>query len=461
MATINTAPLSGMRDFLPLDVLRRRYVVDVIERVYQRYGFEPLETPAMERLDTLLGKYGEEGDQLIFRVLKRGDALQRALGEDPAQNTLSDGGLRYDLTVPLARVMAAYRQHLPRVFKRYQIQPVYRADRPARGRYREFYQCDVDIVGSKSYVAEIEVIGAVTEVLLELGFTAPGDFAVRLNHRGVLRGLMRSVGIPEDRETDTLIAIDKLDKIQLEGVRAELLSRGVDVAAVSALLDLLADTPEDNEVRLDWLASVMAEDEPARSAVADLRAVLHGARATIAAGRIRLDPYLARGLSYYTGPIFEIAFPQLGVSAGGGGRYDGLVGMFSGRQIPACGFSLGLERLLLVLDERALFPERLAGQPQVLVTLAGPDQLAASLQLAQDLRRSGLRTDLYTEFDRYGSQFQYAEKRGIRFALLLGSRETATGVVAVRDLVTGQQEDIPVAVVGAWLQERVEPASTA
>ncbi|NJN81330.1 MAG: hypothetical protein HC802_02950 [Caldilineaceae bacterium] len=222
MANTNTAPLSGMRDFLPIDVLRRNYVLDVVQRVYQSYGFEPLETPVMERLSTLLGKYGEEGDQLIFRVMKRGDKLQKALSDDPTEDNVGDAGLRYDLTVPLARIVAQYSNELPRYFKRYQIQPVYRADRPAKGRYREFFQCDLDIVGSSSQTVEAEVIAAGAQVLRELGFGDENPFAIRINHRGILRGLMSAAGVPPALEDGALVAIDKLDKVGMEGVRREL-----------------------------------------------------------------------------------------------------------------------------------------------------------------------------------------------------------------------------------------------
>jgi histidyl-tRNA synthetase len=443
-----------MRDFLPLDVLRRRYVTTIIERVYQRYGFEPLETPAIERLETLLGKYGEEGDQLIFRVLKRGEALQRALREGATENTLSDGGLRYDLTVPLARVVAAHRNQLPRIFKRYQIQPVYRADRPAKGRFREFYQCDVDIVGSRSAVTDAEVIGAVSAVLRELGFARQEDFAVRLNHRGVLRGLIQVAGIPEALEGATLVAVDKLDKIGIDGVREELEKRGIAAEASARLLASLAETPAGNDERLAWLATLLQHSEAGSAGVAELRQVLQCTAYGPAADRVRVDPYLARGLSYYTGPIFEIEFPELGVSAGGGGRYDGLIGMFSGQQIPASGFSLGLERLLLIMEERGMFPERLAGQPQALVTQSGREHVGASMALAERLRAAGLRIDLYTDLDRYGVQFQYAERRSIRYALLLGEREIESGVVAVKDLLGGEQVDVPTDALVEWLQAR-------
>ncbi len=457
MAKINTAPMSGMRDFLPLDVLRRNYVIAAIERVYQHYGFEPLETPTLERLSTLLGKYGEEGDQLIFRVMKRGDKLTDALGSDPTENNISDAGMRYDLTVPLARVVAEYRSSLPRYFKRYQIQPVYRADRPARGRFREFYQCDVDVVGSANQTAEAEVLAAGAQVLLELGFgSAAHPFALRINHRGVLRGLMEAAGVPTHLEDSALVAIDKLDKIGLDGVRGELAERGVAAAAAASLLATMAAAPQANAALLDWLDAILAATGHGPKAVADLRRVVDFSQYGPAAPFLRLDPYLARGLSYYTGPIFEIEFPGLSGSGGGGGRYDELVGMFSGQSIPACGFSLGLERVILIMEEQGMFPARLAGQPQVLVTLFDEASLPATLALTHQLRGAGLRVDLYPDPDRYGRQFKYADERGIRYAVLLSPREIDAGVVAVKDLVSGDQVDVPARDIAAWLLQRVE-----
>ncbi len=455
MAKINTAPLSGMRDFLPRDVLRRNYVIDIVERVYQRYGFEPLETPTMERLSTLLGKYGEEGDQLIFRVMKRGAKLERALANNPTQESIGDAGLRYDLTVPLARVVAHYRNQLPRYFKRYQIQPVYRADRPAKGRYREFYQCDVDIVGSTSQTVEAEVLAAAAEVLNELGFDGEDAFALRLNHRGVLRGLMEVTGVPAELENSALVAIDKLDKIGLEKVRAELESRGVPDDAAAQLLGLLEAAPKTNAETLAWLGDVLEASETGRRAVAELGTIVDYSAAGPAAGRLRLDPYLARGLSYYTGAIFEVEFPGLSGSGGGGGRYDELIGMFSGKTLPACGFSLGLERVILLMEERGMFPAQLAGQPQVLVTIFDESTVGASLALAMQLRAAGLRVDLYPDPGRYGKQFQYAESRGIRYALILGPNEIEAGEVAVKDLESGEQVNLVTAVVAGWLSTRV------
>ena len=453
MAKTNTAPLSGMRDFLPLDLLRRNYVIDVIERVYQSYGFEPLETPTMERLETLLGKYGEEGDQLIFRVLKRGDKLQRALDEERTENGVSDAGMRYDLTVPLARVVAQYRSSLPRYFKRYQIQPVYRADRPAKGRYREFFQCDLDVVGSASQTVEAEVLAAGAQVLQDLGFgNEAHPFALRLNHRGVLRGLMEVSGVPVELEGDALVAIDKLDKIGVEGVRKELNERGIATDAAEKLLANLSAAPKNNVETLAWLSDLLEASELGSKGVVELKSVVAYSKGGPAAEYLRVDPYLARGLSYYTGPIFEIEFPGFSGSGGGGGRYDDLVGMFSGQRIPSCGFSLGLERILLMMEEQQMFPERLAGQPQVLVTQFDESTIGTSFTLAQQLRAAGLRVDLYPDLDRYGRQFKYAEERRIRYAVLASPREVGAGVIAIKDLVTGEQVETPSSEVIGWLQ---------
>jgi len=442
MAKANTEPLSGMRDFLPLDVLRRNYVIDTIERVYQSYGFEPLETPTMERLSTLLGKYGDEGDQLIFRIAKRGDKLLKALLDAPTQNSIADAGLRYDLTVPLARVYAEYRDKLPRYFKRYQVQAVYRADRPAHGRYREFYQCDLDVVGTTNPSVEAEVISAGVEVLLQLGFTKPGAFNIRLNHRGILRGLMEMAGVPAAAEGDALVAIDKLGKIGMDGVRRELEQRGIAADAIAKLLGTMAAAPSQNDDIIEWLAATLAASKAGLEGVHNAADVLRLCASTPAANFLRFDPWLARGLSYYTGCIFEVEFPGFSASGGGGGRYDDLIGMFSGQKAPACGFSLGLERILLLMEEQALFPERMHGEPQVLVTQFDETSLDASIACAHELRRAGFLVDLYPDLDRYGKQFKYAEERRIRYAVLISPRELEANIAAIKDLVTGEQVEV-------------------
>jgi histidyl-tRNA synthetase len=452
MASQQTRPARGMRDFLPQDVRRREYVIGVISDVYRRYGFEPLETPALENIETLTGKYGEEGNKLIYKVLRRGEG--EASGE-------ADLALRYDLTVPLARVVAEYRAALPKFFKRYQIQPVWRADRPARGRFREFYQCDVDILGSKSVVVEAELCAAVSEVLTKLGFA---DFVLRMNHRQVLSAMLSAAGVPAERAGDALVSLDKLDKIGRAGVEQEFTNRGIDAAAATRLLDLferLSDAeagPDSgratNDAVLDALAAFIGPtDEAGAAGLADLRAIGTLAASTPAAGRIRFDPSLARGLSYYTGAIMEIAVPDLAGSLGGGGRYDNLVGMFLGQDVPACGFSLGLERIIVVMTERAMFPAGIEIAPaDVMVTLWNADRIADSLALAAELRAAGLRVDVYPEPDKIGKQFKYAGTRGIPKVAVLGDDEVARGDIAIKDMVTGEQRTVTRATAAAAIR---------
>src|SRR5215207_5092087 len=350
-------PARGMRDFLPDDVRRRQYVIGIVEGVYRGYGFQPLETPALENIETLTGKYGEEGNKLIFKVLRRGE--HESSGE-------TDLALRYDLTVPLARVVAEHRGKLPRFFKRYQIQPVWRADRPARGRFREFYQCDVDVLGSRSMIVEAEICSAATEVLSKLGFK---DFCVRINHRKVLTGILAIAGVALDKHEAALIALDKLDKIGSEGVKKEFAVRGVAETAGDRLLSFFSALTElehaaeivteesaqqaFNKAVLGRIVEFVKDNELGAQGVDELQSILNFVDAMGIAHRVKIDPSLARGLSYYTGAIMEINVKDLAGSLGGGGRYDNLVGMFLGQDIPACGFSLGLERILVVMSERA------------------------------------------------------------------------------------------------------------
>jgi histidyl-tRNA synthetase len=445
MSSTSTKPARGMRDFLPADVRRRAYVIRIIADVYERYGFEPLETPAVENLDTLMGKYGEEGNQLIFKILKRGEQAEEALREG---KDLADLALRYDLTVPLARVVAEYRAQLPKFFKRYQIQPVWRADRPARGRFREFYQCDVDILGSKSMVVEAELCAAVTDVLTRLGFS---NFIVRLNHRQVLNGVLDAAGVPAGLAGEALVALDKLDKIGRDGVDAELQQRGISAEAASKLLGLFeqvggigrASATANDEV-LQQLATFIGKHPAGQQGLADLREIITLSRATPAGARIEVDPSLARGLSYYTGAIMEIAVPDLAGSLGGGGRYDNLVGMFLGQDVPACGFSLGLERIIVVMTERGMFPPGLEGaSADVMVTLWNAGNIGEALALAHELRAAGLRVDVYPEPDKIGKQVKYASSRGIPKVAVLGEDEIARGVVAVKDMQSGEQRTVP------------------
>jgi histidyl-tRNA synthetase len=447
MPSAKTKPARGMRDFLPEDVRRREYVIGVIKEVYERYGFEPLETPAAENIETLMGKYGEEGTQLIFKILKRG--VHEGTGE-------ADLALRYDLTVPLARVVAEYRDKLPKFFKRYQIQPVWRADRPARGRFRELYQCDVDVLGSRSMIVEAEICAAAREVLVKLGLS---DFCVRLNHRKALTGILAVAGIALDKHDAALIALDKWDKIGSEGVKQEFAARGVEEAAGDRLLNFFSvlssleraaeiaagDSPQQalNRAVLGRIVEFVGANELGAAGVDELQSILDFAEAAGIGNRLKIDPSLARGLSYYTGAIMEINVKDLAGSLGGGGRYDNLVGMFLGQDIPACGFSLGLERIFVVMSEKDMFPSHLSSSPaDVMVAVWNKDSVAESIQLAQELRAAGLRVDLYPETDKLGKQFKYAAGLGVPFVAVLGEEEEARGEVALKDMRSGEQRAV-------------------
>jgi histidyl-tRNA synthetase len=459
-----TQPARGMRDFLPADVRKREYVIKIIKEVYESYGFEPLETPSVENLETLTGKYGEEGGQLMYKILKRGEKLDISAGE----KGLSDLALRYDLTVPLARVVANYKNDLPRFFKRYQIQPVWRADRPAKGRYREFYQCDVDAIGSKSMIVEAELISAVSEVLEKLGFE---NFSILLNHREVLRGVLEVCGIEKEKQNDALISLDKLDKIGKEGVLQELRERSGFTEESIKLFGQFTDTLDEltsvvgeaydgsndkvvnrikqrnsiNTATLKKLSDFIGNNDSGILGIETLREIITLSEKTKAIGRISLFPNLARGLSYYTGAIMEIGLDEgdFTLSLGGGGRYDGLIGMFGKEEIPACGFSLGLERILVVMDERGMFPEDLQdAAADVMVTIWNEDAAGESLKLANELRQKGLRVLVYPEVDKLGKQFKYASQVGASFVCVLGESELAENKVTLKNMRSGEQETI-------------------
>ncbi len=451
-----TQPARGMRDFMPADVRRREYVIGVIKEVYERYGFEPLETPAVENIETLLGKYGEEGNQLIYKILKRG--VHESSGE-------ADLALRYDLTVPLARVVAEYRDKLPKFFKRYQIQPVWRADRPAKGRFREFYQCDVDVLGSKSMVVEAEICAAASEALKALRFP---DFTLRLNHRQILKAALAETA--PDKHEGALIALDKLEKIGKEAVYQELNARGIESEAPRKLLDLLWETSEkymlgnESDQRTDMesynveilrgLQDLVGDHEQAKRGIVEMKQIMEYSKGTAADGHIKIDPSLARGLSYYTGAIMEIRVRDLAGSLGGGGRYDNLVGMFLGQDVPACGFSLGLERIIVVMTEREMFPSGLISSPaDVMVAVWNEESISEAMELASELRAQHVRVDVYPEADKLGKQFKYASSRGIPFVAVIGDDERARGEVSIKDMKSGIQRSVKRENLAATLRE--------
>jgi histidyl-tRNA synthetase len=444
MSSTKTQPARGMRDFLPADVRKREYVIGVIKEVYERYGFEPLETPAVENIETLMGKYGEEGNQLIFKILKRGE--HEKTGE-------ADLALRYDLTVPLARVVAQYQNDLPKFFKRYQIQPVWRAERNQKGRFREFYQCDVDVIGSRSMVVEAELIAAASDALVALGFN---DFTIRLNHRRVLSGLLRSAGVPVETHELALIALDKLDKVGQEGVAEEFRLKGIDQGAGATILRNFAMLrQETNNIDMLKLLNTFVSEDAGKDAIVELLRIVEHTNAPSLSGRIRIDPSLARGLSYYTGAIFEIAAPDLRGSLGGGGRYDNLIGMFLGRDVPACGLSLGLERIIVVMTERRMFPPNLASSPaDVLVTMWADESEA--ITMAAELRADGFRVSLYPEAEKIGKQIRFASASGIPFVVVIGEDERAHGEVSLRDMRSEAQERVKRGDVTSAIREAIK-----
>lgn len=418
----------GARDFLPAQMHARQRVASILQGVFERFGFEPLNTPAFERIETLTGKYGDEGEKLMFRILARGKA---------GQEGKADLALRYDLTVPLARVIAM-NQDLRTPFKRWQIAPVWRADRPQRGRFREFVQCDADIVGTESPLADAECLAVVHTALSELGFN---NFLIRLNDRRVLRSMARHAGAhnPKD-EVAVLIAVDKLDKVGRDGVSAELREAGRTDDDIQALWRVL-DVPRGHESTLDALEAIL--DAEGKVGIATLREVLRHALAMgVSPEALVIDPTLARGLDYYTGPVFEteVLEPKIG-SISGGGRYDGLVGMFSGKPVPAVGVSLGFERLLTVMEELGMLTADTTSA-QVLVTVFSPDQRDYALRVTTTLRAAGVRAELYLDDRSVKAQLKHANARGYPFVAVAGPSEADSEQVTLKDLRTGTQATV-------------------
>lgn len=426
MAKFDGTPPSGTRDFFGDALKRRESAIAVIKRVFESFGFQPLETPAFERLELLAGKYGED-EKLIFKIAKRG---AKAAGGD------ADLALRYDLTVPLARFVANRDLKREGVFKRYQIGPVWRADRPGHGRYREFFQCDADIVGSDSPLADAEVVLAVTETLRALGL---GRFAVRLNSRKALSALMSAYGVPDALHADGIAAIDKLYKAGVDGVARELASRGIPAEAIARFeADQASGSPP------DAVGERLDASPEGQTAHREVRRVKDLVGAHIRGGEVVFDPFVARGLDYYTGVIFEVFYVEdperLPLSVVGGGRYDDLIGMSTKGPVPACGGSLGFERIMLLLDEQAIDA---AETPRALVTVWDETQEADAFAIAADLRAAGIGADVYLGSSGLGAQLRYAARQGRRACVIRGPDEQVRGDVTVRDLDSGEQRSGP------------------
>ncbi|MGM0595694.1 MAG: histidine--tRNA ligase [Myxococcota bacterium] len=434
---------SGMRDFLPDELRKRKYVIKIISEIYEKHGFLPLETPSMERLFLLLDKYGDEGEKLVFKIMKRGEKLARALANGKQESELADMGLRYDLTVPLARVYSNNRHKLTGTFKRYQIQPVWRADRPAKGRFREFYQCDVDIIGSSHFFAEMDIFLAVCEIMEELNFS---NYFLSLNDRHLLAAILKGFACPPDLETSVLTTLDKLDKIEAKGVVRELESKELPEELQEKLKDYVFDMAaikdKGNQAVIEKFRKIIDafNDSSALEYLEKIEKIMAIFSELGYADRLIFDPLLARGLDYYTGSIFELRIGKEKSSFGGGGRYDNLIGDIGGQQVAAVGFSFGLERIIDHLFEK----EMLEVEQGVDLCLACLDEkhFTYAAKVAATFRNKGLKVDFYPRKRSPSKIFRWASKKGIPRVVLIGGDEVTDKKITVKNFSTGEFAEI-------------------
>lgn len=436
----------GTRDFTPAEMARRNYIFDTIRDVFHLFGFHQIETPAMENLSTLMGKYGEEGDKLLFKILNSGDFLR---GVDPGLIETHDcpkiaaqtceKGLRYDLTVPFARFVVMHRNELQFPFKRFQIQPVWRADRPQKGRYREFYQCDADVVGSDSLINEIELLQLVDEVFRRLGIR----ITIKLNNRKVLAGIADLVGA-SDKIVDITVAIDKIDKIGLEKVQEELVERGLSPEAVKLITPVITLSGSNSE-RLEQLSSLLASSETGLKGIEELREVMAGTESLGLNADLELDVSLARGLNYYTGTIIEVKARDVEIgSITGGGRYDNLTGVFGLPGVSGVGISFGADRIYDVLNTLELYPSCITESVKVMFVNFGIAEAARSLAVIRELRSAGIAAEIYPDCAKMKKQMGRADALGIPFVAIIGESELADGTVTLKDMATGEQDRLSI-----------------
>ncbi len=434
----------GTRDFLPDEMARRNHIFDTIRNVFDLYGYVPIETPAMENLSSLLGKYGEEGDKLLFRILNSGDFLGKLPEEERGSsdsnrlaNMICDRGLRYDLTVPFARFVVQHRNELTFPFKRYQIQPVWRADRPQKGRYREFYQCDVDVIGSGSLLNEAEHARIIDDVFVRLGI----NVIIRLNNRKILAGIAGMIG-QQDKLTAMTVAMDKLDKIGLDGVCNEMQERGILPEAISKLKPVIGMTGS-NSGKLEALSSLFQEKGPGPEGTREMKELLDMLALLEIKNRVEFDPALARGLNYYTGTIFEVKAIDVEIgSICGGGRYDDLTGVFGLEGLSGVGISFGADRIYDVMLQTVGFPENVVASTRLMFVNFGQKEAITCLPLLEKLRKSGVSAELYPDNVKIKKQMQYANNRSIPFVALIGEKEARENTVTVKNMKTGSQETI-------------------
>jgi histidyl-tRNA synthetase len=433
----------GTRDFGPDQMIRRNYILDNIKQVFQRYGFSPLETPTMENLSVLTGKYGDEGDQLIFKILNSGDYLSKTDAEDINAGSkhliqkISEKGLRYDLTVPFARYVVMHQNEIDFPFKRYQIQPVWRADRPQKGRYREFYQCDVDTIGTDSLLCEAEIILIINDVFKSLNFN---DYSIKLNNRKILSGITQVIGA-QGREMDFTVAIDKLDKIGKDKVIEELESKGFKNKQLDFLRPIF-DLSGNNSEKIDFLTEYLKESSIGKTGILELKEILdYTKQYRNSESNVEIDITLARGLSYYTGAIFEVKPTSVEMgSICGGGRYDNLTGVFGLSGVSGVGISFGVDRIYDVLSELQLYPIKSGSSVDVLVANFGGETLAASLEILNLIRERGLNAEIYPTTSKMKKQFNYADKKGIKNVLIIGDEELKHGLYGLKNMESGEQK---------------------
>lgn len=439
----------GTRDYSPEIMVKRNYIFDTIKSVFKLYGYLPLETPAMENLSTLMGKYGEEGDKLLFKILNSGDFLASVTNEEiegrnilRLTNKICEKGLRYDLTVPFARFVVQHQNELCFPFKRYQIQPVWRADRPQKGRYREFYQCDVDVVGSDSLLNEVELIQIVDEVYRRLGIRV----RLLINNRKVLAGIAEAIGAPE-KLVDITVAIDKMDKIGAENVNNELREKGLSPEAIDKLQPIL-NLSGSNEEKLLQLETILQNSETGLKGISELRKVFDYLRLLDIHIEIKLDLTLARGLSYYTGAIFEVKALDVEIgSITGGGRYDDLTGIFGMKNMSGVGISFGADRIFDVMNQLDLFPKDTTATTQILFVNFGEQEESYCLPLLKRLRDNGINAEIYPEAAKMKKQMGYADKKGIPFVALVGGNEMQNNTVTLKEMQSGQQESVSIEIL--------------
>ena len=436
----------GTRDFSPVEMSKRNYIFDTIKSVFTLHGFHQIETPAMENLSTLMGKYGDEGDKLLFKILNSGDFLSNVNDEQLAERnstklmrSIAEKGLRYDLTVPFARFVVQHQNEIKFPFKRFQIQPVWRADRPQRGRYREFYQCDADVIGTDSLLNEVDLLQIIDEVFCRFGI----NIAIKLNNRKVLSGIAETIGEP-DKIVDITVAIDKIDKIGIDNVNAELLDKGISQKAVEQLQPVLTLSGS-NEDKLNSLATLLANSEVGMKGIEELRFVMNKTNEIGVKATIDLDPSLARGLNYYTGTIIEVKALDVEIgSITGGGRYDNLTGVFGLDNVSGVGISFGADRIYDVLHQLDLYPEATRTTTKVLFVNFGEAEATASWKHIKKLRASGISAEIFSESSKMRKQMGYANDNGIPFVAIIGETELANGTIMLKDMNLGTQQPLTI-----------------